>query len=398
MYRAGVSEPELKPEPNATLPQLREAIDAIDDELLDLLNRRAGLVERVGLLKQKTEQPFFVPGREQQILERLALRNQQQHGAFPTEAIPAVWKEIVSACLSLEKSLRIAFLGPEATFTHAAARQRFGLSARYLSCGTVAQVFREVERGEADLGCVPVENSTEGVVSSTLDVFLESSLTIVSEVVLRIRHNLVGSPALGDMSQVTKVYSHPQALAQGARLLEANLPLASRVEVASTALAAQLARDDSHGAAIASDLAARLYDLKIVRAHIEDESNNVTRFLVVSKQPQPRTRRDKTSLMFSVSDEPGVLYRVLRPLADRRVNLSRIESRPSRRRPWEYVFFVDLDGHRDDAEVKAGIEEVAAACERFKILGSYPRAEQTETLSSDEPQGSKGKADDETAG
>ena len=213
------------------------------------------------------------------------------------------------------------------------------------------------------------------MVSSTLDVFLDSELTIVAEVVLRIRHNLLGLTSPNEIGQIQKVYSHPQALAQCAQFLEANLPRAAKIEVASTALAAQLARDDAHGAAIASDLAARLYDLKVVRAHIEDEPNNITRCLVISRAPQARSGRDKTSLMFSVKDEAGVLFRVLRPLADRGVNLSRIESRPSRRRAWEYVFFVDLDGHRDDPEVQAGIAEVATACERLKILGSYPRAE-----------------------
>jgi chorismate mutase/prephenate dehydratase len=352
----------------STLPELRTAIDAVDDQLQKLLNERARLVQAVGELKRDLKQPIFVPHREQQILERL---EKQNPGPFPTEALRPVFSEIISACLSLESPLRVAFLGPEATFTHMAARGRFGLSARYVPAATIAGVFAEVDKGLADLGVVPIENSTEGVVNSTLDVFMESELTISAEIVLDVSHCLLTrSGGLGD---VQKVYSHPQALAQCRGWLSANLPRAALIEVASTALAARLAKDDPVAAAVASELAGQLYDLRIAKAKIEDEVRNITRFLVVGREPALRSGRDKTSLMLSVKDEPGVLFRVLEPLAARGINLTRIESRPSRRRAWQYVFFIDLDGHVSDEVVAAALESLKPACEHLKVLGSYPR-------------------------
>jgi chorismate mutase/prephenate dehydratase len=355
-------------EPKPTLPELRQAIDAVDDELLQLLNRRAALVRQVGALKSELKQPFFVPHREQQILERLERENA---GPFPTEALKPVFSEIISACLSLEQPLRVAFLGPEATFTHMAARGRFGLSARYVPAATIAGVFAEVEKGNADVGVVPIENSTEGVVNSTLDVFIESELTIAAEIVLEVSHCLL--TRTGTLDPVQKVYSHPQALAQCRAWLAATLPKAALIEVASTALAARLAKDDPVAAAVASELAGQLYDLRVAKAKIEDEVRNVTRFLVVGKTPAAGSGRDKTSLMLSVRDHPGVLYEVLRPLADRHLNLTRIESRPSRKRIWDYVFFIDLDGHVSDPVVAAALEAVRPLCQHLKVLGSYPR-------------------------
>jgi chorismate mutase / prephenate dehydratase len=358
---------------STTLPELRIAIDGIDDELLRLLNERARLVQEVGKLKSELKQPFYVPDRERQILERLQAANA---GPFPTEALRPVFSEIISACLSLETPLRVAFLGPEATFTHMAARTRFGLSARYVPAATIAGVFTEIEKGLADLGVVPIENSTEGVVNSTLDVFMESELCISAEIVTQVSHCLLTRTGLLD--GVQKVYSHPQALAQCRGWLSANLPRAALIEVASTALAARLTRDDPVAAAVSSELAGQLYDLKIAKRKIEDEVRNLTRFLVVGKEPASATGKDKTSILFSLKDSAGVLYRVLQPLADAGVNLSRIESRPSRKRAWDYVFFIDVDGHRDDAEVKAAIAALQGSCGFVKVLGSYPRAEMQE--------------------
>ncbi|HEX4457756.1 MAG TPA: prephenate dehydratase [Polyangia bacterium] len=357
----------------ATLPELRQAIDSLDDQLLELLNERARHVREVGALKTQLNKPFYVPDRERQILERLQANNA---GPFPTEALRPVFSEIISACLSLEHPLRVAFLGPEATFTHIAARSRFGLSARYVPAPTIAGVFTEIEKGLADLGVVPVENSTEGAVVSTLDLFMESSLSISAEIVTKVSHCLLTRS--GTLDQVQKVYSHPQALAQCRGWLAANLPGVALIEVASTALAARLTKDDPVAAAVSSELAGQLYDLKITKRKIEDEVHNMTRFLVIGRDPAPATGRDKTSILFSLKDEAGVLFKVLQPLAETGINLSRIESRPSRKRPWDYVFFIDVDGHHADAPVQAAIAALTQRCELVKVLGSYPRAEAQE--------------------
>jgi chorismate mutase / prephenate dehydratase len=351
------------------LPELRQAIDALDDELLRLLNERARLVQAVGTIKAQLKQPFYVPERERQILERLAAANA---GPFPTEALRPVFSEIISACLSLEHPLRVAFLGPEATFTHMAARTRFGLSARYVPAATVAGVFAEVDKGSADLGVVPIENSTEGVVNSTLDVLIDSELCITAEIATSVSHCLL--TRAGTLDGVQKIYSHPQALAQCRHWLSSNLPNVAQIEVASTALAARLAKDDPVAAAVASELAGQLYDLKVARHKIEDEVRNVTRFLVVGREPAPPTGRDKTSILFSLKDSAGVLFRVLQPLADAGLNLSRIESRPSRKKLWDYVFFIDVDGHAGEPGVQSALAALQSRCEFVKVLGSYPRA------------------------
>ena len=351
------------------LPALRQAIDALDDKLLELLNERARLVQEVGAIKAQLKQPFYVPERERQILERL---QQANPGPFPTEALRPVFSEIISACLSLEHPLRVAFLGPEATFTHMAARTRFGLSARYVPAATVAGVFTEVAKGTADLGVVPIENSTEGVVNSTLDVLIDSELSITAEIAAEVSQCLLTRS--GTLEGVQKVYSHPQALGQCRGWLSANLPNAAQIEVASTALAARLTKDDPVAAAVASELAGQLYDLKIAHRKIEDEVRNVTRFLVIGREVPPPTGRDKTSILFSLKDAAGVLYKVLQPLADSGLNLTRIESRPSRRKLWDYVFFIDVDGHTGEPAVEAALRALEARCEFVKVLGSYPRA------------------------
>jgi chorismate mutase / prephenate dehydratase len=353
------------------LPELRTAIDAVDDQVLELLNERARLVKEVGQLKQSRNQPMFVPHREHQIVERLQGQNA---GPFPVDAVRSVFHEIISACLSLEQTLRVAYLGPEATFTHMAARSRFGTSARFVPAATIAGVFAEIDKGLADLGVVPIENSTDGVVNSTLDVFMDSDLVISSEIVIQVSQCLL--TRTGKLDAIQKVYSHPQALGQCRSWLATNLPKAALIEVASTALAARLAKDDQVAAAVASELAGNLYDLKIAKEKINDEVRNVTRFLVIGHKPAARSGRDKTSLMLSVKDQPGILYKVLEPLAKGGINLTRIESRPSRKKVWDYVFFVDLDGHFEDTEVAAAITALRTACEAVKVLGSYPRYEE----------------------
>jgi chorismate mutase/prephenate dehydratase len=368
------------------LGRLRRAIDAVDDELLSALNRRAELVHGVAAWKQAHARPFYVPERERKVIDRLQAQQVQDGGPFPTEAVRAVFSEIMSACLSLEQRLKVAYLGPEATFTHQASRTRFGLSALYVPAQTIAGVFAEVEKGRADLGVVPVENSAEGVVNHTLDVFMESDLVIAQEIVIEVSHCLLTRAA--SLDEVQKVYSHPQALAQCRHWLGAHLAGRALIEVASTALAARLAKDDPVAAAVASELAGRLYDLKVAQRKIEDERTNVTRFLVVARpsvpgaggeaspgaRPAP-TGRDKTSIMFTLSDAPGALHRALATFAYGGINLTRIESRPSRRRAWEYVFFIDVDGHVADAPVGRALEAFRGECAQVKVLGSYPRAE-----------------------
>jgi chorismate mutase/prephenate dehydratase len=268
--------------------------------------------------------------------------------------------------------MKVAFLGPKATFSHLATMQQFGLSAELVPLKSIPAVFEEVEKGKALYGVVPVENSTEGVISHTLDMFMESSLKITAEILLEVHHDLLSRT--GRMEDVRKVYSHPQPLAQCRQWLDENLPGIPVVDVASTAAAAQIVSDDYTAAAIASELAGSLYDLKTVRSRIEDQVNNFTRFLVVSRTPTERSGNDKTSVMFSVKDEPGILCRMLEPFARRGINLSKIESRPYKKKAWEYIFFLDLFGHASDPDVAVALDELKECCQFLKILGSYPRS------------------------
>lgn len=351
-----------------TLSGLRDQIDAIDDQILDFLNRRAAVVIAVGKAKAGQQREFYVPSREQAIYERLCGQNP---GPFPSDAIRKVFREIISASLSLEQPMKVAFLGPPATFTHAAAMQQFGLSAQLVAQKSIPAVFDDVARGRAPYGVVPVENSTEGVVSHTLDMFMESELKINAEILLEISHDLLSRS--GRLADVKKIVSHPQALAQCRHWLEENLPDIPLVDVASTALAAQMVVEDESAAAIASEMAASLYGLRSVRKKIEDNPNNFTRFLVIGKNTPEPSSKDKTSIMFSVKDEPGILYRMLEPFSQRGINLSKIESRPMKKKAWEYIFFLDMEGHIDDPQVTEAVQELRGYCQFLKVLGSYPR-------------------------
>jgi chorismate mutase / prephenate dehydratase len=355
----------------AELGEVRVKIDAIDDEILQLLNARASLVGRVADLKTAMSVPFYVPSRERQIAERLAASNP---GPFPSESIRSVFQEIFSACLTLEKRVRVAFLGPEGTFSDIAVKHQFGLSARGIAMGTIPAVFAEVERGNADYGVVPVENTTEGMINHTLDSFLDSDLKVSAEIALEINMCLIGRAGTA-LPAIERVYSLPVAAAQVRRWLAANVPRAAILEARSTADAARLAHDDPHGAAVGSELAAKLNDLDVLRRKIEDLAHNMTRFLVLGREQAEPTGRDKTSLLLVTRDEPGILYRVLGAFAERGLNMTKIESRPSRRRAWEYVFFVDVDGHERQPPVAEAIAHVRKVSESVKVLGSYPRAE-----------------------
>ncbi|MBE7414960.1 MAG: prephenate dehydratase [Deltaproteobacteria bacterium] len=355
-----------------SIPELRDEIDAIDLEILALLNRRAGFVIEIGKLKEREGKDFYVPEREQEVLKKLMERNT---GPLPEQAIKNVFREIMSASLSLEKPLRVAFLGPVATFTHQACIQHFGLSGEFTPKKDIADVFEDVEKGRAVFGVVPIENSTEGVVSHTLDMFVGSNLKIYAEVMLEISLALLNKS--GKLSDIAKICSHPHAIAQCKNWVKGNLPNALVFDVSSTALAAKMAAEDPSTAAVASIAAASLYDLRVIEKNIEDSPNNFTRFLVIGKNFARKTGRDKTSIMFAIKDAPGALYTMLKPFASRGINLTKIESRPLKTKAWEYVFFVDLDGHISDEPVRDAIAELEKSCSFLKTLGSYPKSQQS---------------------
>jgi chorismate mutase/prephenate dehydratase len=352
----------------AKLQQLRERIDALDDQILDLLNRRAEVVVEVGEAKRDKSGQYYVPSREKAIYERLTARNP---GPFPDEGIRRVFREIISASLSLEQPLKVAFLGPQATYTHVAAMQQFGLSAQLVPLKNIAAIFDEVGRGRAGYGVVPVENSNEGVVSHTLDMFMSSELKIIAEILLPISHDLLNLS--GEIKDVRRILSHPQALGQCRNWLEENLPDVPLTDISSTASAAQQAAEDASVAAIASEAAATLYGLRVVRHKIEDNPDNFTRFLVVGSEMQSASGNDKTSIMFSVNDEAGILYHMLEPFSKRDINLAKIESRPMKGRAWEYIFFLDMEGHIEEPRIASAVEELREHCQFLKVLGSYPK-------------------------
>jgi len=355
------------------LTHLRDQIDGIDNQILELLNQRAQVVLEVGKAKQEQgSSTFYVPSREKAIYERLTRQNP---GPFPNDAVCKVFREIISASLNMELPMQVAFLGPQSTFTHQAAMQQFGLSAQLVPLKSIPSVFEEVERGRAHYGVVPVENSTEGVVNHTLDMFTGSELKVIAEIMLEISHNLLSKS--GDPARITKIVSHPQAIAQCRRWLDSNMAEIPLLDVSSTAAAAQMAAEDGSVAAVASHAAAIQYGLQVVKARIEDNPNNYTRFLVIGRNSPEPSGDDKTSILFSVKDEPGILYRMLEPFSKRGINLSKIESRPMKKKAWEYIFFLDLIGHCAEPVVAEAIEELRGHCQFLKVLGSYPVARLT---------------------
>lgn len=364
----GSKKPGNKKEMEQAIRKAREEIDRVDTQMLKLLNRRARLAGEIGKLKKQRSQVYFIPAREDEIIERLKKANK---GPFPKDSIQPVYREIISACRSVEKTLRVAYLGPEATFTHIAGRQQFGHSASFIPERSISDVFEEVERGHADYGVVPIENSTEGVVTHTLDMFLDSELTICAEVVIEIRHNLLSVD--GDLQKVKTIYSHPHAVAQCRSWLRKNLPSINVHEVASTAEAARMAAVDREAAAIASEFAGDYYNLKLIARGVEDLHHNYTRFLVIGREMGPVSGRDSTAIVFSVKDRPGVLYDSLGNFASKGLNLSKIESRPLKGRAWEYVFFVEMDGHIKDKVIRAALKDLEKDCVFVKVLGSFPK-------------------------
>jgi chorismate mutase/prephenate dehydratase len=351
------------------LQGLRQQIDSLDDRILDLLNQRAEVVVAVGKTKDDSHGVYYVPSREKAIYERLMAKNS---GPFPDEGIRRVFREIISASLSLEQPLKVAFLGPQATYTHVAAMRQFGLSAQLVPLKSIPSIFEEVSRGRASYGVVPVENSNEGVVSHTLDMFMSSDLKIIAEILLPVSHDLLNLS--GQVSDIRKVISHPQAIGQCRSWLEENLPEVPLVDATSTASAAQQAAEDASVAAIASETAASLYGLRTVKRKIEDNSDNFTRFLIIGSEIQGPSGNDKTSVMFSVKDQAGILYHMLEPFSKRDINLAKIESRPMKGKAWEYIFFLDMLGHIENAAITDAVEELRSHCQFLKVLGSYPKA------------------------
>ena len=353
------------------LQALREQIDALDRQLQTLISERARCAQQVGAIKQAAGATgnFYRPEREAQVLRRVIEANQ---GPLSSEEMARLFREIMSACLALEEPLKIAFLGPEGTFTQAAALKHFGKSIRSTPLRAIDEVFREVEAGSADYGVVPVENSTEGVVNHTLDMFLQSPLRICGEVQMRINHHLLTHAA--ELTAIRRIYSHRQSLAQCREWLDANLPRVEQIEVSSNGEAAlRVGNEANDAAAIAGQGAADIYQVPILVRNIEDEPNNTTRFLIIGAQPIAPSGDDKTALLVASLNRSGALFKLLEPLARNNVSMTRIESRPSRRGMWDYVFFIDLDGHAQDQPVANALAELREQASLFRVLGSYPK-------------------------
>jgi chorismate mutase/prephenate dehydratase len=354
----------------AELDALRRQIDAIDSDLLRLLNDRARVVQAVGSLKHAHNAPVYAPAREQQIVNRLAEANP---GPFPNAGLRPVFREIVAATRSLEEELPISFFGPEGTFTHQAARERFGELAPLIGLPSIGEVFASVENGKAEIGVVPVENTTAGVVTETLDAFPQSDLLICGEIVLRISLDLFSRS--GNLADVKRIVSHPQPLAQCRNWLEQHLPGVERVEAASTAAAIKLAAEDPSIAAVGSAVAGEAFGLAAIESAIQDRRENTTRFLILGRQAPEATGNDLTSVVFTIrKDEAGGLHRLIEPMAARGVSLTAIQLRPIAGKPWEYYFFVDFEGHRSDPQVAAALTEAANVAQSHRVLGSFPRA------------------------
>ena len=354
--------------PSPSLDTLRDKIDRLDAQVLTLLNRRARLAQQIGNQKGEKQRAAYVPSRERAIFARLAELNT---GPLPDESVQAVYREIISASRALEQSFRIAYLGPEASYAHMAACEQFGSKAEFVPVATIPHIFAEVKSGQVTYGVVPVENSGQGSVAITLDLFIESNLHIIAERSLEIRHCLLSRAKKRE--RIGRVLAHPQALAQCQDWLATHLPGVPTEAASSNSRAAELVRSDTHAAAIAGRLAAERYRLNVLDSDIQDQAANYTRFAVLSRCPQrgEPTGDNKTSLVLSVRDEAGVLYQVLKPFADHSINLLRIESRPLKGRPWEYVFFIDIEGHVSEAAIADALREIKPRCVSVKVLGSY---------------------------
>lgn len=352
-----------------SLETMRGKIDAIDAKLVKLLNARTRHALEIGKLKQKNGKGIYVPAREKAVLSHVISMNE---GPLSDKSLRAIYREIMSAALSLEKNLKVAFMGPPSTFSHQAARSRFGGSVDYLSCETISDVFDSVEKQTADYGVVPVENSTEGAVTFTLDRLAETSLKICAELYLPISNCLLSRVP---RERIKKLYSHPQVIGQCRQWLQREMSGVEIIPVASTARAAELAAHETNAGALSSQLAAEIYGLNVLESDVQDMSGNTTRFLVVGHDQNKPSGEDKTSLLFAVQHKAGALYGALESFKKFGLNMTKIESRPSRSKRWEYYFFVDVEGHAEDTRVKKTITDIARHCSLITVLGSYPAAE-----------------------
>ncbi|MDO9543487.1 MAG: prephenate dehydratase [Kiritimatiellia bacterium] len=350
------------------ISELRNKIDSLDQKIVRLLNQRAGLAMTIGKVKSHSRTEPYVPSREKIIMNNIT---KTSRGPLPSSALFSIYREIMSASLALEKNVKVAYLGPPATFSHQAAIRRFGGSIGYLPCETIDDVFDRVQRKDADYGVVPVENSIEGAVVNTLDRFVDTPLKICAEIYLPIRHYLL---AAGPRNGVRRIMSNPNVFGQCRKFLRSEMPQAELIPAASTARAAEMAAANKQTAAIAGRLAAEVYRLKILNADIQDVSGNMTRFLVVGKSPAEKTGDDKTSLVFSVKHCAGALHRALGSFRKYNLNMTKIESRPSRLKAWEYLFFVDIEGHLANINVRKALHDLEKHCLLLTILGSYPKA------------------------
>lgn len=354
------------------LEDLRKKIDVIDSQLLRLLNERADLVHEIGSVKKEQGLQIYAPEREEAVFQGLLKKNADANGRLPEKSVRAIYREIMSAALALEDDLKIAYLGPPGTWTHQAAISKFGASVEYSPMESLEEVFDAVARRRASYGVVPIENSTEGAAVHTLDLFSDSPLHICAQMLLRIENCLM---AAGPREKITTIYSHAAVFAQCRQWLQRHLPGVDLVEVPSTIRAAEIASRTPHSAAIGGALAASLHGLEILETGVQDSATNTTRFLVIGERTCPPTGRDRTSLMFSVRNEPGSLFHALVPFNELHINMSRIESRPSRRRDWEYFLFVDVLGHCQEEKVRTAIQGLEQHCSFVKVLGSYPNFE-----------------------
>ncbi len=349
--------------------KIRKDIDSLDSKIVDLLNKRAQKILEIGKLKNRQKKSIYAPAREKEILTKIARENK---GPLNNESLSAIYREVMSASLNLEKPIVIAYMGPKASFSNLAALKKFGASVAYLPCNNISDVFLEVEKDNADYGVIPIENSIEGAISYTLDMLVDSDLKICSQILLDIEHNLLAN---GPKKNIKRIYANAQIFGQCRIWLESNLPKADLIEVSSSTRAAQIASKERNSACIASILAAEEYGLRVIARGIEDSPHNITRFLVIGKYQAEPTGSDKTSIMFSVKDKVGALHDMLVPFKKYRINLTKIESRPSKRRAWDYFFFVDLLGHVQTLKIKKALNELEDKCKFLKVLGSYPMTE-----------------------
>lgn len=354
-----------------SLESIRKKIDQLDEQIIELLSDRTKLALEIGKLKQAKDSEVYAPARESEIYRKI---DSLAKGPLTSDALKSIFREIMSASLALEKPLSVAYLGPEATFTHLASLSKFGSSVRYVPCTSITEVFAEVDRKRVDYGVIPVENSIEGAVSHSLDMFIDSDLKICSEILFEVSHNLMANC---NMKKIKRIYSKAEVFGQCRLWLETNMPRVELVETSSTSQAAHRACEEDGSAAIASKLAATLYNVTILAEGIEDLAHNVTRFLVMGRQIAARTGKDKTSIVVSIKDKVGALYEMLDPIRKNKVNMTKIESRPSKKKAWDYYFFIDMEGHAEDLRVKKTLKEIENRVRFLKVLGSYPQVRST---------------------